>query len=176
MIILNFISFQLLWWACVLASKYHLSFWVFVLVGVYTLAHLMWVESPKHGLPLVLSALIGILLDQLGYRWGWVSFPYSDPTSAYLPLWMMALWLAFATTINVSMRWMQGKPWLAAFLGALFGPLAYWGAASLGVVFLSHGLSSMLWISLEWAIAMPLLLWLRGRYNQDLALFSFFQR
>lgn len=170
MIILNFIVFQLLWWACVLAPKFALSGAVFILVAAYTAIHLTWLEPAKQTLPLLLTALIGALLDQVGYRWGWVAFPFSDPQSAYLPLWMLALWFAFATTLNVSMRWMQGKPLLAAVLGAIFGPMAYWGAAALSVVSLPYETGSLIWIGLEWAIAMPLLLWIRARYNQLLVL------
>lgn len=164
--VFNFIAFQLFWWACVLAPKAALSGTVLLLMLAYALLHLRWVESFKHALPLFLTVLIGCLLDQLGYRWGLVSFPYSDLWAAWIPAWMMALWLAFATTLNVSMRWMQGKPLLAVVLGAIFGPVAYLGAQALGVVLLPLGTTSLLWISLEWAIAMPLMLWIRAHYRQ----------
>ena len=41
------------------------------------------------------------------------------------PFWMLALWIAFATTLNHSMRWLMHRPVVAAIGGAVFGPLAY---------------------------------------------------
>jgi hypothetical protein len=79
---------------------------------------------------------------------------------------MIALWLAFASTLNVSMRWLQHKPLLAAILGGIFGPLAYLGSAQLHVIQLPSPTFSLAWVAFEWAIAMPLLLWIRRQFNQ----------
>lgn len=166
LIIFNFVSFQLLWWACVLSAKPGLGLAVFLLVILFTLAHLQWVESWQQALPILITALLGCILDQLVYYNGWVSFEYRDSWAAYIPLWMMALWLAFACTLNVSMRWLQPKPMIAALLGGIFGPLAYLGTAKLGVIHLPSPTSSLAWVALEWAIAMPLLLWVRDTFNR----------
>lgn len=165
LIIFNIISFQLLWWTCVLSAKPGLGFAALLLVIIFTLAHLEWVEDWQQALPLLITALIGCLLDQIGYYMGWISFEYQELWASYIPLWMMALWLAFASTLNVSMRWLQYQPLLAAVLGGIFGPLAYLGSAKLQVIHLPSPIFSLAWVSLEWAIAMPLLFWVRKQFN-----------
>jgi hypothetical protein len=164
LIIFNIISFQTLWFACVLSAKPGLSLPVLMLVLFYTAAHLQWIEGWHQALPLLLTALTGCLLDQTGYAMGWVNFAHHQTWSSYLPLWMIALWLSFACTLNVSLRWLQFRPWLAAILGGLLGPLAYMGAAALEAVVLPSPYS-LAWLAIEWAVAMPLLLWIRQAFN-----------
>lgn len=169
LIIFNFISFQAIWWLCVLSAKAGLSATVFVAVLVYTLLHLCLVEGWSQTLPLLLTALLGALADQFAYQLQWILFENHTQWPDYLPLWMLALWLAFATTLNVSMRWLQHKYGLALILGAVFGPLAYFGAQSLGAIQLPS-IYSLVWFGLEWATLLPLMLWLRYRFNQSFAL------
>lgn len=168
LIIFNFISFQILWWACVLSAKPGLGFAVFLLIIIFTLAHLEWVEGWQQALPLIITVLIGCLLDQIGYYMGLISFEYPEFWTSYIPLWMIALWLAFACTLNVSMRWLQPKPLLAAILGGIFGPLAYLGSAKLQVIHLNHPMLSLAWVALEWAIAMPFMFWIRRQFSQTI--------
>lgn len=166
LIIFNFVQFQLLWWVCVLSAEPGLSAGALLLVTGLTLLHLHFVEGWRQSIPLLLAALIGCLFDQVGYRMGWVDFSYHNSGASFIPLWMMALWLAFSCTLNVSLGWLQNQPLLAALLGAIFGPLAYWGAQQLGVVILSSEIKGLVWVACEWAIALPLLLAIRTRFNQ----------
>ena len=166
MIIFNIVSFQVLWWLCVLSAKFAVGALAILVVLLYTFAHLRWVDGWQQTLPLLLTALIGTLFDQFGYLMGWISFPYADPLSPFIPGWMAALWLAFCSTLNVSLAWLQPKPVLSALLGVLFGPLTYWGVAKLGMIILPSSVVSLLWFAAEWAILMPTLLLIRVYFNQ----------
>lgn len=166
MIIFNIVSFQVLWWLCVLSAKPAMSTFAILVVLLYTLAHLRWVEGWQQTLPLLMTAMIGTLFDQFGYWMGWISFPFADPLSPFIPGWMAALWLAFASTLNVSLAWLQPKPVLSALLGALFGPLTYWCVAKLGMIILPSSALSLFWFAAEWAILMPTLLLIRVYFNQ----------
>lgn len=169
LIIFNFTSFQAIWWLCVLSAKPGLSAAVFVAVLIYTLLHLFFVEGWPQLLPLFVTAMLGAVADQFAYQLQWILFENHTQWTGYIPLWMLALWLAFATTLNVSMRWMQHKYGLALVLGAIFGPLAYLGAQSLGAIQLPSPYS-LVWFGFEWAALLPLMLWLRYRFNQSFAL------
>lgn len=169
LIIFNFISFQAIWWLCVLSAKPGLSAAVFVAVLIYTLLHLSFVEGWPQMLPLFVTAMLGAVADQFAYQLQCILFENHTQWTGYIPLWMLALWLAFATTLNVSMRWMQHKYGLALVLGAIFGPLAYLGAQSLGAIQLPSPYS-LVWFGFEWAALLPLMLWLRYRFNQSFAL------
>lgn len=168
LMLLNVIAFQLLWWLCVLAPTHGWDILVLILTLLYTWAHLRWVEPGQQVWPLLLTAVIGCLFDQYLFRMDWVSFPHHQGMLAYIPLWMMALWLAFATTVNVSMGWLQRRLGLATLLGAIFGPIAYVGAEKIGAVVLTQSPLSLVLVAIEWAIALPLVLHIRRCFNQQI--------
>lgn len=170
-LLVNILAFQALWWLCVAGRNLGSNFYPDVLpffahgwlallvVFAYVVWHLCQVETPANTLPLLLTALLGMLSDQLLYHYGYTLFP--DATGAWIPAWMMALWLAFATTLNVSLRWLQTRYRLAALLGLLFAPPTYWGAQGLGAIVFPNLYSGLLAVGASWAVLMPLLLWIR---------------
>ena len=163
LIIFNFVAFQLLWWACVLSAKGSWETSLLCLIILLVLFHLQSIEGWQQALPLLLTAVTGCIFDQVIYRMGYVDF--GSVSATYIPSWMIGLWLAFACTLDVSMRWLQTKLWLAALLGFLFGPLAYIAAESMGAVQFTASTLTLAWIAAEWAIALPLLLWIRAFFN-----------
>jgi hypothetical protein len=78
--------------------------------------------------------------------------------AALPPPWMIALWANFATTLNLSLAGLQTRPWLAALLGLVGGPLAYWGGAGLGAMTFVAPLPALIALGLGWALLTPLLL------------------
>ena len=125
--------------------------------------HLASAKKAGAELTLLLSALfIGGLFDQVMHSTGLISYQahgWSDALNSRLvPVWILALWLAFTSTLNVSLRWMRGK-WLVAILfGAIGGPLAYIAAEKLGAVSLNNFPLHYVALALGWAILTPLLL------------------
>lgn len=168
LVIFNVVSFQLLWWACVLSAGTGKEDSLLCLIALLTLLHLHWVEGWEQAAPLLLTAVIGCVFDQVVYTLGLVSFDHQPHVFRYIPTWMIGLWLAFACTLNVSMRWLQHRLVLAALLGAIFGPLAYAGAEKLGAVVLPGPTLNLAWIALEWGIILPLLLWIRDTFNSTM--------
>lgn len=81
-----------------------------------------------------------------------------------VPVWILGLWLAFSTILNVGLRWMHGRYLVAILFGAIGGPLAYMGAEKLGAVIL-HGNSSYIVLSIGWAIITPVLLSIAARFD-----------
>ena len=160
-IVLNFALFQLTWFASVYCAAISQP-----LVGpVCTLSwmalHLYYVRERRHAelQLIVLAALAGYLLDSLQVLTGAISFPAQTQLGGPSPLWMVALWINLAATLNFSMKWLRGRFALATVMGAIFGPLAYFAGSELGAIEL-YGRFSMLMIALQWSLAMPLLLWL----------------
>jgi hypothetical protein len=70
------------------------------------------------------------------------------------------MWMLFATTLNVSMRWLRGKPWLAALFGLAGGPTTYLTGEKLGGIVLSNQPAALVALAIGWAIMMPMLMWL----------------
>ena len=77
------------------------------------------------------------------------------------------LWVNFATLINVSLNWLHGKYLLAAILGAVGGPLAYWAGDRLGAIEIAQPLVvPLLAIGLAWGMVTPGLFWI-ARWLQE---------
>lgn len=166
--IINFILFQLAWFACVIGASKGLP-WLGVYVALAVAAwHIRQVAQPKQEMRLILICLLlGGLYDQAILSGGLISYVNSgwgNSTIALVPVWILGLWLAFATILNAGLRWLHGRYILAAVLGAISGPLAYIGAEKLGAVTL-HGVNSYIVLSLGWAILTPLLIGIAARHD-----------
>jgi hypothetical protein len=75
------------------------------------------------------------------------------------------MWAIFATTLNISLRWLKGR-WLVAILsGAIAGPLAYYAGARLGGVVFTDQTIALIALSMGWAVLMPLLMALSQRLD-----------
>ena len=86
---------------------------------------------------------------------GWVSYPSGQWHAALAPYWIVAMWIGFATTLNVSLGWLKGRYWLATLFGAAGGPLAYLAGAKLGGITLVSSDAAPLALALGWAAIMP---------------------
>ena len=155
----NFILFQAGWFACILGAAHQQVLWAVIGSLAYIIFHIWRSQTPKLELSLLLKVLsFGILTDSLLMYLGFLDFKGAWPSPYLSPVWMWALWLLVASTLNSSLSWLKGRPVLGVVLGATSGPLSYeagirleaanWGS---GYQILGLGL-----ISLVWAIAIPL--------------------
>ena len=78
--------------------------------------------------------------------------------------WMVALWVLQAAVLGGVLSWLRGRYLLAAIVGAMGGPLAYLAGERMGAAMLgpSHA-AALAAVGVEWAIAMPLLVWMESR-------------
>jgi len=163
--VINFILFQLAWFSCVIGAAKGMP-WLGVVVTLATVTwHLTQAKAIKPEAMLILSALaIGASYDQILLSLNLVAYVHHGWDVAFVPVWILALWVAFSTILNVSLRWMRGKYLIAIVFGAIGGPLAYLGAEKLGAVTL-YGSSSYIALSVGWAIITPLLLLISSRLD-----------
>jgi hypothetical protein len=89
---------------------------------------------------------------------GWVTFPSGMFSDTFAPYWIITMWMLFATTINLSMRWMRGRPWLAAAFGLVGGPLAYYAGHKIGGIVFVNEAAALAMLAAGWALMMPLLM------------------
>lgn len=160
---LNLVAFQAGWWALVLTAAQGRPGLGLGVVALLLAWHLGRVRPRgAEALLIGLAALIGFGFDSLLLVSGWVSFRGGDLTGGLgpdlPPLWMTALWANFATTLNISLASLQTRPGLAALLGLVGGPAAYWGGAELGAMSFINPTAGLIALALGWAILTPLLL------------------
>lgn len=166
MLLANFVLFQLAWFACVAGAAYGMP-WLGVSVTLITTAwHLHQSRHAKPEMLLMFAVLlIGASFDQLMLLLQLVAYQQHGWSTSLVPVWIMALWLAFASTLNLSLAWLQGRYLIAAMFGASGGPLAYLGAQNIGAVTLPNS-TSYIALSVGWAVITPVLLYLAKYINR----------
>ncbi len=165
-IIINFVLFQIGWFACVLGAAKQMPWLGVIVVFAIVVWHFSHAKQPKNELYLlILTLLIGAIYDQSMLQNDLITYQAHGWSNALVPAWILALWAEFATILNVSLRWMRNRTVIAVLFGAIGGPLAYIGAARLGAVTLNALPLSYVALSIGWAIITPLLLKLSERYD-----------
>lgn len=157
-LIINFVAFQIGWFGCVLgAANGYPLLGPFVVLGVIGL-HLTLSENPgNESLLLLIAAVVGVVFDSMLTRTGWLSYPNGVLWQGTAPYWIVAMWPLFATTLNVSLRWLHNRPLLGFLLGATGGPLSYLAGAGLGGVEFIDQTSALIYLAIGWGLATPIL-------------------
>jgi hypothetical protein len=164
--LINFLLFQLGWFGCVLGGAAGVP-WLGAMLATAIMAwHLLRTPDPCAELKLIGAAVaIGTVWDSLLVWQGWLAYPSGMVLPFAAPYWIVIMWALFATTLNVSLRWLKGR-WLYAFLfGAVGGPLAYLAGQGLGAVEFVETRSALLALLVGWALFTPLLVALSRRYD-----------
>src|SRR5690606_35510821 len=82
-----------------------------------------------------------------------------------IPVWLICLWVLFATTVNHSLYWLAPYPWLAALLTGFFAPVSYYAGVQLSDAQLSQPhWQPLLAVACGWGIVFPVALGFCKRY------------
>lgn len=157
--LVNLAAFQVAWFSSVLGAAQQMP-WIGPVAVLIALAlHLRAARKPFEEILLVLScALIGATFDSILVAAGWVSYDAGLFNANFAPYWIITMWMLFATTLNVSMRWLRGKPKLAALFGFYGGPTTYLAGQALGGIVLSNQVAALAALAIGWALIMPVLM------------------
>jgi hypothetical protein len=159
------VAFQTAWVACAYGAAQGLpqigllACFACIIVGLALARH-------RLGLLALVLALgcYGLVAETIILGAGLISFNAHWPHPAIAPLWIVGLWMAFATLIKPAFGWLQGRLVMASALGAAAGPISYVAAMRLGALQINEpAWGGLLAIGLTWAAAMPLALRLSKR-------------
>lgn len=165
-LLVNFALFQLAWFACVLSGAAGVPLIGVAVVAVVAGYHLRQARRPIAELALlVIAAFIGALWDGQLLGHGWLAYPSGVFSPWVAPSWIIAMWVSFATTLNVSLRWLHGRYGLALVFGAVGGPLAFLAGSRLDAVELVDPLLAMAVLSAGWALIAPVLVLTATRFD-----------
>ena len=141
----NMVINNLFWAGCVI-GRYEFFWLVAPAILCYVaLLFCAGVVTPKQ---LLFPIILGIFIDSLFTVTGVFQF---EQRGLLLPLWMWFLWIAFSTTLPLSLRLLGKNGYLAAFTGAFGFPFSYYLGYKLGAI--KFGLP------LPWVIALIALTW-----------------
>jgi hypothetical protein len=156
----NAVGFQLVWLGCVWGAGTGLPWLGPVLATVFAAAVLRHGGKRAADIQMLSIALpIGLVVDTLWLQLGWLIYSAAWPLEGIAPGWIMALWLGFAMTLNHSLAILRERPWLAALLGMVGGPMAYVGAERVfgAVSFVAPDLRILLGLAVAWGAVLPML-------------------
>jgi hypothetical protein len=167
-LLVNFIGFQVGWFACVLGAANDKELLGMIIALGVIIYHVATQGGSRKEIKLVLVAVaIGLLWETWVLNLDILRYPSHPDALFWAPTWLIMMWALFATTINLSMGWLKGRWVLSVFMGAVFGPLAFIGGERLGAVVFLDSTISIITLSAGWGLLMPLLLWIAERINQN---------
>jgi hypothetical protein len=164
--VMNFVVLEVAWLACVLGGANDRALAGTMVAGAVIGLHLSLAQQPrKEALLIAVVAMIGLAWDSLLVALGLLSYPTGNFAPGFAPYWIVAMWAVFATSLNLSLAWLKGRPWLAVLVGLVGGPLSYLAGERLGGVQMSDMTLALGMQALGWAVLLPLLVRLASRLN-----------
>ena len=153
---MNFAVFQAGWFACVLAAARGHSWAGIAVVAAIALGHVAMAPNSRAELTLLAAAaVIGAIFDTALAMTGWIR--YAGGAANLAPPWIVAMWVLFATTLNISLAWIKSRPFAAIALGAVGGPLAYLAGERLGALWFDERGVALLTLAVGWGVVTPVL-------------------
>ena len=148
------------WIACVVgAANGHWVVGSLVGLAIVGLHLALSTEVTTEAKILLAVAVIGYAVDSLQSAAGVLRFSSGQPIEPLAPVWIGVMWLLFGATLRYCFAWLGDTPGLAALLGAIGGPAAFFAGQRLGAVAFhpTAGLSLAV-LAVVWALLFPLLL------------------
>lgn len=162
----NFVVFQAAWFAAVLGAAHGLAVWGCACVVVAIGWHVASSARPVAEARLVAAVLLVGLIVESGMAWqGFTGFTSGQLSPRTAPYWMVALWGLLAISLNVTLRWLKNRWWLAVVLGAVSGPLSFASGTRLGAAHFIETTPALVTLACVWAAALPALMWLSNRFD-----------
>lgn len=172
----NVVALNIGWWSCVLGAAHGAAWAGPAVIAALVAIHLALVPCRRRELvTLAAAGVFGYAADSLLVLAGAFDFPADARLGAPSTIWMVALWVNFATSFNVALYWLVKRPWLGAALGFVGGPLAYVGGWQFDALLAPNGIAALAaLVAVQWAIATPLVLagavWIGRRLRQPVPL------
>lgn len=159
--LLNLAIFQIGWIVCLLGG----NVWAIAYTSAALLIHQRYVLNKSGEWKLIaIVVLAGSAWEILMLSSGLIFYPGFGPFG--VPLWLICLWLLFATTFMHSLAWLDRYLWLAAGLAAVVGPFSYWTGVEISDARFGPSMAtSMMVMALGWAVLFPAGLLLARRFK-----------
>lgn len=114
---------------------------------------------------IVVSALVGFTWESFLVATDVLEYGSGAILPGAAPLWIVSMWMLFATTLNVGMRWLRRSNAAAVIAGLVGGPMAFIAGQSAGAVTLTEPVYSIIIIGLGWALLLPALVAVASRLD-----------
>ncbi|MEO5560412.1 MAG: DUF2878 domain-containing protein [Dokdonella sp.] len=157
---INAITFQIVWICAVAGAAYGVAWAGPLAVALFATYQLRVSRSARNDACLIGFALVlGSISDSFLAHAQIVQYASPWPNESFAPIWILALWVSLALTLNHSLAFLKRNLYVGALLGALGAPLSYLIAArAWHAVWLAEPLArTLLILATLWAVATPIL-------------------
>ena len=149
--VFTFIWFYLGWFGCIYLANKPNEFLCFL----FPLVAFLWLffkdKKNLQELALLLGlTLVGISFDFASLQIGVIQLHHQR----IFPLWLVSLWLLYASSIPSMAKFLGSRPWLSALLGGIGGPLCYFYGKAFDLMSFTNNWSVAVYI-LFWSIYTP---------------------
>ncbi|NUO82639.1 DUF2878 domain-containing protein [candidate division KSB1 bacterium] len=156
--VFNYLSYYVGWLACVYGAAHGISEVGVGVAGLLVLIHFVLTHTLREEIMMIIFiGALGTLVDSFQAASGLLVYQGRYASVTWLgPIWITAIWVLFASTINWSFEWLKGRTWLAVVLGAIGGPVSYAAGERIGAVQFQHGfVVTMLVLAVIWSLVLP---------------------
>lgn len=156
----NALGFQIVWCAAVGGAAGGLWWAGPLAVAIFAGAQLSVSRWRGADIKLMLlAAVLGFAVDTLWVQLGWIEFRSALPWSTLAPVWIVAMWMGFALTLNHSLSALKPHLVMAVVFGVIGGPLAYWIAGSVwNAAVIDKSMLPYVGLAISWGLITPFLL------------------
>lgn len=165
-VIANIVLMQAGWFACVLGAARGWP-WLGTAVTAGVIGFHLWRAPRAADEARLLAAVLafGAVFDAALLATGTITLVNGQWVPWFTAHWMLALWALFASSLNVSLRWLKRRWVVGAMLGAVAGPMSFAGGSRLGAATLNDPTWALGLLAVGWAVAIPALMWLSDRFD-----------
>jgi hypothetical protein len=149
--VLHAMMLNALWFSVVLGVAYAHKITALVVFALMVLLAVYEGLLRSDVVALVLGLVVGVALDGFMQHYAWVSYGQWFNDFKWLPpVWILMLWVGFALSLKIGMRWLFKRYWIGAVFLGIGAPLSYFSAEKLGAVSLHKPLAVMVLLALGW--------------------------
>ena len=157
---INIVFYQATWFAAIAGAARGWWWAGPLMLGAFAVWQIAVSDERRADLQLMAcAAIVGFAVDTLCVRSGMFTYAAPVPSPDFAPIWIVALWMSFALTLNHSLAWLKAHPALASVFGAVGAPLAYLAAARgwNALSFAARPALALGALAIAWAILAPAL-------------------
>ncbi len=164
--LINLILFKIAWLSVVFGAANQLALAGTAVVVLVSLWHLHVARDARSELVLLLVAAgTGLIWESLLISQNVVQYGSAQPLMPIAPYWIVAMWVLFATTLNLGMRWIRRNLTVAMIFGAVGGPLSFLAGQRIGAVSFPDPSLSLVVIGAGWAVLLPAMVIVARRFD-----------
>jgi len=157
----NLISVNIGWLACITGAARGHHWLGLVVVPILFVIHITAIQRRKIRRIFIVAlatTAIGLLVDTILIVVGAVEPNRWLMPAPFTTIWDLMIWANFSLALDASLRFLQKRPLVAAFLGGICAPGTYYAGDRLGALNFSEPIfSSLLWVGAVWLFTMPCL-------------------